>query len=148
MGRRASPGPAILTGPEQILGARWPSLFRAALRPVQQALLAVRRHAPGRSGSLPAERFDCVILTQVLQFLAPEQALRNVWASIAPGGTLLITVPTLGRLDPHHQETTSGGGRPGDWRGCSAASGYRCGLPGTATCWRASPRCGAPRSRI
>ena len=105
MGRRASPWPVILTGPEQILGARWPSLFRAAPRPVQQALLAVGRHAPGRSGSLPAERFDCVILTQVLQFLAPEQALRNVWASIAPGGTLLITVPTLGRLDPHHQET-------------------------------------------
>jgi len=184
MGRRASPGPAILTGPEQILGACWLSSFCAAPRPVQQALLAVGRHAPGRSvrwgslrrfrpfsspygydrgtpvdryyierflaehaerirgdmlevkdadysrrfgnevryhvvdlgpesteadlhaglnipGSLPAEVFDCVILTQVLQFLAPEQVLRNVWASIAPGGTLLITVPTLGRLDPH-----------------------------------------------
>jgi hypothetical protein len=100
MGRQASPWPAILTGPEQILGARWPSLFRAAPRPVQQALLAVGRHAPGRSGSLPAERFDCVILTQVLQFLAPEQALRSrLWASIAPGGILLITVQALGRLD-------------------------------------------------
>jgi SAM-dependent methyltransferase len=155
-------------------------LFRAAPRPVQQALLAVGRHAPGHSvrwgnlrrlrpfsnrygndrgtpvdrhyierflgehagrihgdvlevkdanyrrrfgnegrchvvdidpenteadlnipGSLPAELFDLVILTQVLQFLAPEQALRNVWVSIAPGGTLLITVPIRGRLDPH-----------------------------------------------
>jgi SAM-dependent methyltransferase len=56
-------------------------------------------------GSLPAEFSDCVILTQVVQFLAPEQALRNIWASVAPGGTLLVTVPTLGRLDPHHQAT-------------------------------------------
>lgn len=40
MGRRASRWPAILTGPEQILEAHWPSLFRAAPRPVQQALLA------------------------------------------------------------------------------------------------------------
>lgn len=49
MGRRAGRWPAILTGAEQILGARWLSLFRAAPRPVQQALLAVGRHAPGRS---------------------------------------------------------------------------------------------------
>jgi hypothetical protein len=93
MKRRASPWPAILTGPEQNLGACWLSLSRAAPRRVHAGLNIPR--------SLPAEVFDCVILTQVLQFLAPEQALRNVWASIAPGGTLLITVPTLGRLDPH-----------------------------------------------
>jgi hypothetical protein len=36
--------------------------------------------------SLPAAFFDCVILTQVLQFLSPEEALGNVWASVAPGG--------------------------------------------------------------
>ena len=30
MGRQASPWPAILTGPDQILGVRWLSLFRAA----------------------------------------------------------------------------------------------------------------------
>jgi hypothetical protein len=46
MGRPASPWPATLTGPEQILGARCLSLSRAAPRPVQQALLAVGRHAP------------------------------------------------------------------------------------------------------
>ena len=184
MGRRASPWPAILTGPEQILEACWLSLSCAAPRRVQQALLAGGRHEPGRSvrwgnlrtlhpiggryghdrgapvdrhyierflaehaerihgdvlqlkganhsrrlgnevrchvvdidpenteadlhaglnipRSLPAEVLDCVILTQVLRFLAPEQALCGVWASIVPGGTLLITVPTLGRLDPH-----------------------------------------------
>lgn len=56
-------------------------------------------------GSLPAGFFDCVILTQVLQFLSPETALANLWASIAPGGVLLLTVPTLGRLDPHNHGT-------------------------------------------
>jgi hypothetical protein len=55
--------------------------------------------------SLPVEFFDCVILTQVLQFLSPEKALANVRASVAPGGTLLLTVPSLGRLDPHDQAT-------------------------------------------
>lgn len=51
--------------------------------------------------SLPAGRFDCVILTQTLQFVAdPEAALRNVWQSLAPGGTALITVPCLSRIDP------------------------------------------------
>jgi SAM-dependent methyltransferase len=54
---------------------------------------------------LPGEFFDCVILTQVLQFLSPEKALGNVWRSIAPGGTLLMTVPSLGRLDPHDHAT-------------------------------------------
>ena len=52
-------------------------------------------------GSLPAGRFDCVILTQTLQYLDdPEAALRNVWESLAPEGIALITVPCLSRIDP------------------------------------------------
>jgi SAM-dependent methyltransferase len=52
-------------------------------------------------GSLPAGHFDCVILTQTLQFVDdPEAALRNVWQALAPGGTALITVPSLSRIDP------------------------------------------------
>jgi len=58
-----------------------------------------------RPGSLPVASFHCVILTQVLQFLDPEEALANIWASIVPGGTLLLTVPSLGRLDPHDHTT-------------------------------------------
>jgi SAM-dependent methyltransferase len=51
--------------------------------------------------SLPAGRFDCVILTQTLQYVDdPEAALGNVWQSLAPGGTALITVPCLSRIDP------------------------------------------------
>jgi SAM-dependent methyltransferase len=54
-------------------------------------------------GSLPAGRFDCVILTQTLQYpKSPEAALRNVWESLAPRGTALITVPCLARIDPDH----------------------------------------------
>jgi len=51
-------------------------------------------------GSLPRERFDCVILTQTLQFLVdPAAALTNLEASLVPGGVLLITVPAVSRLD-------------------------------------------------
>jgi hypothetical protein len=55
-------------------------------------------------GSLPIEFFDCV-MTQIPQLLSPEKALGKVWASTAPGGALLLTVPSLGRLDPHDQAT-------------------------------------------
>ncbi len=52
-------------------------------------------------GSLPAGRFDCVILTQTLQYPKdPETTLRTVWESLAPRGTALITVPSLSRIDP------------------------------------------------
>ena len=40
---------------------------------------------PERSGKPAGRFFDCVILTQVLQFLSPEKALDNVWTSLAPG---------------------------------------------------------------
>ena len=51
-------------------------------------------------GSLPREQFDCVILTQTLQFLVdPVAALTNLEASLVPGGVLLITVPAVSRLD-------------------------------------------------
>jgi hypothetical protein len=83
-----------------------------------------------------------VILTQVLQFLAPEQALRNVWASIAPGGTLLITVPTLARLDPHLAATDFWRWTPGGLAELLGRVGTPARATGTATCWRASRHCG------
>jgi SAM-dependent methyltransferase len=55
----------------------------------------------GEPGSLGAERFDCVILTQTLQYIPePAAALANVWASLRPGGVLLVTTPCLQRIDP------------------------------------------------
>jgi SAM-dependent methyltransferase len=51
--------------------------------------------------TLPVAAFDCVILTQTLQFVHdPASAMGNVWTSLRPGGTALITVPCMGRLDP------------------------------------------------
>lgn len=119
MGRRASPWLAFLIGPEQILGEhagrihgdvlgvkganysrRFGNGVRCHVVDIDPENTEADRHANlNIPGSLPAELFGCLILTQVLQFLAPEQALRNLWASIARGGTLLITVPSLGRLD-------------------------------------------------
>lgn len=53
--------------------------------------------------SLPAERFDCFILTQTLQLVGDlEGALENAWQSLAGGGVLLITLPGITRGDPQH----------------------------------------------
>jgi SAM-dependent methyltransferase len=55
----------------------------------------------GQAGSLGEEQFDCVILTQTLQFIRePATALGNVWASLRRGGVLLVSVPCLQRLEP------------------------------------------------
>ncbi len=51
-------------------------------------------------GSLRSSAFDCVILTQVLQYVRPVDALRNVWAGLAPGGSLLVTAPAAARIEP------------------------------------------------
>lgn len=51
-------------------------------------------------GSLPAAAYDCVILTQTLQYTRPAVALRTVNRSLRPGGVALVTVPCLGRIDP------------------------------------------------
>jgi len=51
--------------------------------------------------SLPAERFDCFVLTQTLQLVSDvEAALHNAWQGIAPAGVLLISVPGITRSDP------------------------------------------------
>ena len=52
--------------------------------------------------------FDCVILTQVLQFVDDVPAvLRTVYRILVPGGILLATVPGITRLSPHEHERTS-----------------------------------------
>ncbi len=54
----------------------------------------------GDANSLPAQRFDCVILTQTLHLIPDMRiALGNIWRAIAPGGVLLLTVPALSRHD-------------------------------------------------
>ena len=56
----------------------------------------------GAVDSLPAAAFDCIILTQTLQLIYNlENAMRNLYRSLAPGGTLLITVPGISPIGPH-----------------------------------------------
>ena len=49
---------------------------------------------------LPAQRFDCIILTQTLQLIFDlDAAMAHVRKSLKPGGVLLITVPGITPLD-------------------------------------------------
>jgi SAM-dependent methyltransferase len=52
-------------------------------------------------GSLPSGAFDCAVVPQTLLFVRdPFAAVANLWESLAPGGTLLVSTPAISRLDP------------------------------------------------
>jgi SAM-dependent methyltransferase len=51
-------------------------------------------------GSLPTERFDCIVLTQTLQYVSdPPAAVRNLRNALRPNAVLLCTVPGVNRAD-------------------------------------------------
>lgn len=53
------------------------------------------------AASLPPGRFDCFILAQTLQYVAdPKVALGNALGTLKEQGVLLLTVPTISRIDP------------------------------------------------
>jgi SAM-dependent methyltransferase len=55
--------------------------------------------------AIPSESFDCVILTQTLQFvLDVRSALAHLHRLLAPDGVVLATTPTLSRLAPRGPE--------------------------------------------
>jgi SAM-dependent methyltransferase len=64
-------------------------------------------------GSLPVGAYDCFLFMQTLQFLArPEVALANAWSALRPGGTLLLTVPTVSKVErelPDYRRFTPSG---------------------------------------
>src|SRR4051812_1374618 len=50
--------------------------------------------------TLPSERFDVAVVTQTLQFVPrPVDAVRNLIQALKPGGSVLLTVPSLSRID-------------------------------------------------
>ena len=56
-------------------------------------------------GSLPASAYDCVVLTQTLQFLDDaDAALSNLRLAMRPSGTLLLTVPCVSKIDHESPE--------------------------------------------
>ena len=51
--------------------------------------------------ALAPDQFDCIVLTQVLQYTDPTMCLRHLWRSLRSGGVLLLTVPSMSRVDPN-----------------------------------------------
>ena len=52
------------------------------------------------AGVLPTDAFDCIVLTQTLHLIFDmRKALSELARSLKPGGTLLITVPGITRVD-------------------------------------------------
>jgi SAM-dependent methyltransferase len=55
----------------------------------------------GVVGALPESAFDCIILTQTLQLIYDlDIAVENLHRALAPGGSLLITVPGISPIGP------------------------------------------------
>jgi hypothetical protein len=53
-----------------------------------------------RTETLPAATFDCIIMTQVFQYLSDLRvALNEIYSSLKPGGVLLATVPGITKAD-------------------------------------------------
>lgn len=54
----------------------------------------------GLPDTLPEARYDCLVLTQTLQYVFDlEAGIAAIARLLAPGGVVLATVPTLGRMD-------------------------------------------------
>jgi hypothetical protein len=51
------------------------------------------------AGALEPSAYDCVLLTQTLQFLTPSIALPQLYAALVPGGVLLVTTSALTRQE-------------------------------------------------
>jgi SAM-dependent methyltransferase len=50
--------------------------------------------------SFPEERYDCVVLTQVLQYVFDlRAAVESIHRTLRPGGVCLATIPVISRLD-------------------------------------------------
>jgi SAM-dependent methyltransferase len=54
----------------------------------------------GVANSLPPAAFDCAVIVQTLQFVGDlDVAFANLWQSLAPGGVLIVTMPTVSKLE-------------------------------------------------
>jgi hypothetical protein len=54
---------------------------------------------------LPADAFDCMILTQTLPFIfGVDEALAHACGALKPGGTLLVTVPGISQISRYDMD--------------------------------------------
>ena len=68
----------------------------------QQATLIADLNQPG---SLPAEAYDCIILTQTLHLLRrPGRCVESCHRALRRGGVLLLTAPALSRVSPTYPD--------------------------------------------
>ena len=53
-----------------------------------------------QEGTLPAEAYDAIIMTQTLHVTDDDEAgMRALWRALRPGGTILFSGPCVGRID-------------------------------------------------
>jgi SAM-dependent methyltransferase len=58
------------------------------------------------AGEIPSDAFDCFILTQTLQYVYDVRAaVAHSHRVLRPGGTLLVTVPSVSRIARQHVES-------------------------------------------
>ena len=56
---------------------------------------------------IPEAQFDCFVLTQTMQFIYDVRAVvASAHRLLAPGGVLLVTVPSVSRIAPRYGPTT------------------------------------------
>jgi SAM-dependent methyltransferase len=56
-----------------------------------------------RPEMFPEGQFDCFVLTQTMQYIyEPAAVVDSAYRLLAPGGVLLVTVPSLSRISPRH----------------------------------------------
>jgi SAM-dependent methyltransferase len=70
------------------------------------------------AGTVPADLFDCFVLSQTLQFIYDTSAaIAHAHRILRPGGVLLVTVPAISRIAPRYGLQTD------YWRFTSASCG-------------------------
>jgi SAM-dependent methyltransferase len=58
-------------------------------------------------GTLRRNRYDCIVLTQTLQFIYDmKAALSTLAAALKPGGVLLLTVPGISQISGYDERLT------------------------------------------
>lgn len=55
--------------------------------------------------NIPSEKFDCIILTQTLQFIYDvDSALKNAYNALKPGGTILLTASGISQISRYDMD--------------------------------------------